>query len=118
MIGLRRRLIFHCHQRYQQELKNLKDENNITSMYRCQKQTIAKKIGGGMNCKDQPSAWWIVQPSGNMIYVSHNVVVETVQRMIGPQASETIHPFQVMAAWRSNNVKPLYEKQITAEKGR
>ena len=71
-----------------------------------------------MKLQDQPSAWWIVQPSGNMIYVPHNVVAETVHRMIGSQTSEDIHPFQVMAAWRSNNVKPLYEKQITAEKGR
>ena len=71
-----------------------------------------------MNCKDQPSAWWIVQPSGDMIYVSHSVVSETVRQIIGSQDSEDIHPFQVMAAWRSNNVKPLYEKQITAEKGR
>ena len=70
-----------------------------------------------MNCQDQPSAWWIVQPSGNMIYVSHQVVVETVQRMIGSQVGDDIHPIQVMAAWRSSNVKPLYEKQITAEKG-
>ena len=65
-----------------------------------------------MNCKDQPSAWRIVQPSGNIVYVSHSIVTETVETMIGPQGNKGIHPLQVMAAWRSRDVKPLYEKRI------
>lgn len=57
----------------------------------------------------EPSAWRIVQPSGGIIYVSHSIVSETVKRLIG-SGDGVIHPFQVMAAWRSNNVTPLYEK--------
>ena len=57
----------------------------------------------------QPSAWRIVQPSGDVIYVSHSVVSETVKRLIGSIDGD-INPFQVMAAWRSNNVMPLYER--------